>query len=117
MQTRWNDGQCRTSFEGTVWTSSPIVRRYLHRLVSGKPENDWPTYVEWRHLPSSAERALVLGCGAGWLERALVAHDRFRSIVACDFAHETVERAASTAAARKLSTIEYRVLDLEHDEL
>jgi SAM-dependent methyltransferase len=115
METRWNDGRFIARLESLVWMASPIVRRYLHILVSGQPECDWLTYARWRHLPPTADRALVLGCGSGWLERSLVGH--FRSVVACDFAPDTVEQARCAAKEKGLDSIEYRVLDLEHGEL
>src|SRR5712692_1576084 len=117
MQTRWNDAQFKTMLESMVWTSSPVVRRYLHERVSGSPDCDWVTYVEWRHLAPSLDCALVLGCGSGWFERALAQRGRFRSIVACDFAEETVENARRAAAEQGLETITYRVLDFEKDAL
>jgi SAM-dependent methyltransferase len=117
MQTRWNDARFKVRLESLVWTSSPIVRRYLHTLVSGRPDCDWVTYVTWRHLSSAADRALVLGCGSGWLERGLAQRNRFRSIVACDFAQQTVEKARAAAAEANFPGIEYRVLDLEHEDL
>jgi len=64
------------------------------------------------------DRALVLGCGSGWLERALAQRGRFRSIVACDFAAETVSRAREAAEEEGFSSsIDYRVVDLENEEL
>jgi SAM-dependent methyltransferase len=103
--------------ESLVWTASPTVRRYLHRLVSGRPDCDWLTWVEWKHLPHTVDRALVLGCGSGWLERVLVERGRFRSITACDFAPETVDRARRLAAEKGIESIDYRVLDLEREAL
>lgn len=103
--------------ERLVWTASPVVRRYLHRLVSGNPHCDWLTFVESQHLPDRVERALVLGCGSGWLERALSQRGRFGQILACDVAPTTVERARREAEAAGISNIEYRVLDLEHAAL
>ena len=91
--TRWDDGQFTAHLELLVWTASPVVKRYLHALVSGDPNCDWLTWVEAAHLRPGLDRALVLGCGSGWLERALAQRGRFRSIVACDFAPETVNRA------------------------
>ncbi len=103
--------------ENLVWTASPTIRRYLHRLVSGQSDCDWLTWVEWKHLPPSVDRGLVLGCGSGWLERALVARGRFRSITACDFAPGTVDRARRLASENGIESIDYRVLDLEHETL
>jgi SAM-dependent methyltransferase len=117
IQTRWDDGQSTAHLELLVWTASPIVKRYLHALVSGNPDCDWLTWVEAVHLPERADRALVLGCGAGWLERALAGRGRFRSIVACDFAAESVARARAAAKAQGLSSIDYVVLDLENESL
>jgi SAM-dependent methyltransferase len=116
-QTRWGDDEFVGGLENIVWTSSSIVRRYLHRLVSGQPECDWVTWVEWKHLPPVSDRALVLGCGSGWLERGIAARSRFRSIVACDVAPEAVDRARAEAARIGLDQIEYRCVDLEHAEL
>lgn len=117
MQTRWDDGQFTAHLELLVWTASPVVRRYLHALVSGDPNCDWLTWVEAAHLPAEGGRALVLGCGSGWLERALAGRGRYRSIVACDFAAETVSRARNAAVAVGITSIDYMVLDLENEEL
>jgi SAM-dependent methyltransferase len=117
LQTRWNDGHFTTSLEDMVWMASPVVRRYLHVLVSGDPACDWLTYLEWRHLPHGLNRALVLGCGSGWLERALAGRGRFQSIVACDFASEAVAKARRSAGEANLRGIEYKVLDLEREDL
>ena len=59
----------------------------------------------------------MLGCGSGWLERALAERGRFRTIVACDFASETVARARKTAEEAGIRTIDYGVLDLENEKL
>ncbi len=116
-QTRWDDGRFTSHLESLVWTASPVVRRYLHTLVSGNPNCDWLTYVEHEHLPPQMDRALVLGCGSGWLERALASRGRFRSIVACDFASETVARARRAAEEEGFRQIDYMVVDLEHEKL
>lgn len=117
VQTRWDDGTFTAQLESLVWTASPIVRRYLHVLVSGDPACDWLTWVRHAHLEPNLDRALVLGCGSGWLERALAGANRFRSIIACDFASETVSRARATAEKEGVTTVDYRVLDLEREEL
>jgi len=116
-QTRWDDGQFTAHLELLVWTSSPVVRKYLHRLVTRDPACDWLTWVEAAHFAPKLDRALVLGCGSGWLERAIAKRGRFRSIVACDFAAETVSRAKRAAEEEGLPSIDYMVLDLENEEL
>ena len=116
MQTRWNDGQFTGNLNGMVWTASATVRRYLHTLVSGSPECDWPTWVRANHLPPRVDRLLVLGAGSGWLERALAIKDGIGSITACDFAPETVAAAEKTARQEGLD-IRYFVRNLEAEPL
>jgi SAM-dependent methyltransferase len=117
-ETRWNDGAFTTQLQSLVWTASPLIRRYLHRVATGNPACDWLTGVRFRYLPSVVRRALVLGCGSGWLERALATPGGgIGDIIACDFAKETVERAREEAEREGKGAIDYRVVDLEHDSL
>ena len=117
MQTRWNDGHFTQNLGAMVWTASPVVRRYLHRLVSGSPECDWPTWVRAKHLPLGVNRLLVLGCGSGWLERALAQKKGIGTITACDFARDRVLAAQRTAREEGLDRIRYRVCNLEVEPL
>lgn len=117
MQTRWNDGRFTQNLDAMVWTASPIVRRYLHRLVSGSPECDWPTWVRAKHLPQRVEHLLVLGCGSGWLERALAQKTGIGEITACDFARDRVLAAEQTARQEGLEQIRYQVCNLEAEAL
>ena len=117
-ETRWNDGAFTTQLESLVWTASPVIRRYLHRVATGDPAVDWLSGVRFRYLPAVVRRALVLGCGSGWLERALATPGGgIRDIIACDFAKETVERARENAEREGKGAIDYRVVDLEHEPL
>lgn len=117
MQTRWNDGRFTKNLDAMVWTASPIVRRYLHRLVSGSPDCDWPTWVRAKHLPPSVDRLLVIGCGSGWLERALARKEGIGAITACDFARDRVQAAEETARQEGLGRIRYLVCNLEAEPL
>ena len=117
MQTRWNDGRFTQNLDAMVWTASPVVRRYLHRLVSGSPECDWPTWVRAKHLPDRVDRLLVLGCGSGWLERALAQKYGIGEITACDFARDRVLAAEETAKKEGLERIRYQVCNLEAEAL
>jgi SAM-dependent methyltransferase len=118
LQTRWNDSSFTTQLESLVWTASPIVRRYLHWLATGNPDCDWLTDIRYRYLPGVVRRALVLGCGSGWLERALATPGgEIRSIIACDVAKESVERARAQAESEGKGWIDYRVVNLEHEAL
>jgi SAM-dependent methyltransferase len=117
VQSRWNDGHFTGNLNGMVWTASETVRRYLHFLVSGSAECDWPTWVRAHHLPPRVDRLLVLGAGSGWLERALATKKGIGSIIACDFARETVTAAEKTAREEGLDQIQYLVCNLEAEAL
>jgi SAM-dependent methyltransferase len=114
---RWNSPRFTTHLETLVWMASPVVRRYLHRISTGNPDCDWLTYVRAHHLPPVVPRTLVVGCGSGWLERALAKKEGFAEIVACDVAADTVDRARRQAEAAGLSALQYRIVDLERDPL
>src|SRR5258708_6073346 len=83
----------------------------LNERSTGDPARDWPTAWATRFMPGHGLRVLVLGCGEGWLERALLRHDWIAHIDACDFAAEAVERARTLAPPK----IDYRVVDLNRD--
>ena len=111
---RWDDAPLRGQIESKVWTASATVRRYLHGFASGHPDCDWPTWVRAKHLPSSIDKLLVLGCGSGWLERALIQKGGIRNVAAWDVAPAAVQEAKDQARDQNLS-IDYDVVDLERD--
>jgi SAM-dependent methyltransferase len=114
---RWNSPRFTTHLETLVWMASPVIRRYLHRISTGDPNCDWLTYVRAHHLPPVVRRTLVVGCGSGWLERALAKKEGFPEIVACDIAPDVVDRARRQAEAAGLSALRYETVDLEEDPL
>lgn len=116
-KTHWDNLEFTHRLETEVWMASPVVRRYLHSLSTGDPNCDWLTFIRHHHFSGPVGRCLVLGCGTGWLERALAASGQFRSIIACDFAADSVDEARRQAEREAMSLIEYRVLNLEKEEL
>jgi SAM-dependent methyltransferase len=101
-----------------VWTSSRIVREYLHERVSGNPACDWVAWMVHRHSSGDHLRVLVLGCGEGWIERALASNPRVASIAGVDISAAAIARGAEIAAAEGLSDrIRHAVVDLERDPL
>jgi SAM-dependent methyltransferase len=117
VQTRWSDSQFTGSLDDKVWTASPVVRRYLHTLASGSPDCDWLTWVRANHLPERVERVLVIGCGSGWLERALARKQGIGSITACDVANDRVLAAEKIARQQALEQIRYLTVNLETEPL
>jgi SAM-dependent methyltransferase len=99
------------------WNAIPEVRAYQDRLALG----DAAPLGIWRHAAehygvSRFERALVLNCGNGWVERALVAGGVLRSAVGVDIAEDLLAGAAAAATTDRLP-ITYVRLDINEDEL
>ena len=99
------------------WVPSAVLQAHLNRTATGRPDYDWLTFVRAEHLPARVPRTLVLGCGNGFLERALARHSGIEEILATDRDAASVEAAASAARREGRSTIAYRRLDVERDDL
>jgi SAM-dependent methyltransferase len=101
-----------------VWTNARIVREYLHERVSGDPACDWVTWMLHRHVSGKRISALVLGCGEGWLERALASHPRIHAVTGVDLSEQAVAKAAERAARDGLGDrVRHAVVDLERDPI
>jgi len=87
-------------------------------MVSGDPRCDWVTWMLHRYAVGMGLKALVLGCGEGWLERALARDARIPEIVAVDFSKEMLARAARQAEREGLDgKIRYAAVDLDREIL
>jgi SAM-dependent methyltransferase len=53
------------------WNALWPVVDYLQRRSTGDPKLWWMDYLRDRYNPAGFERALVIGCGNGWVERDL----------------------------------------------
>lgn len=114
----WGDRAATERLAEIHWMASPVVRAHLNRLASGDPAVDWLTWSWDRHVRGRKLRVLVLGCGEGWLERALAARSEIASIDACDVAADAVAAAEKAARAAGLGDrIRYHVVDLDDDPL
>jgi len=91
------------------------VLMYLNERATGDPARDWLSSWAHRWFVGDGLRVLVLGCGEGWLERAVAAWPFVAGIDAVDFAGEAVARARESA--RGLGKITYGVVDLNRDTL
>jgi SAM-dependent methyltransferase len=99
------------------WVPSPALQAHLNRTATGNPRYDWLSFVRAEHLPPRVPRTLVLGCGNGFLERALSRHSGIEEILATDPDSVAVESAANAARREGRSTIAYRRLDVETESL
>ncbi|MBI3514254.1 MAG: class I SAM-dependent methyltransferase [Proteobacteria bacterium] len=106
--------------DGLHWQALPAIRHAINRRVTGSATL---TPLAWffdrlraeRELP--IERALVLACWDGKLERRLVLSGWVREIVAIDLSPRVLEHAAAAARAAGLSNIRYVRADMNRLEL
>ncbi len=109
----WGDAMFTHRLGELTWMTALPVLLYLNERATGHPARDWLTAWAPRYMPGERVDALVLGCGEGWLERALAQHAWIGHIDACDFAADAVARARALAPAK----VSYRVLDLNRDPI
>ena len=110
----WGSSTFTEQLARVQWMASPIVQLHLNALATGSPARDWLTAWAPRFFPDGPLRVLVLGCGEGWLERALIRNPAVAQIEAVDLAADAVARARELA---QNDNIRYRVADLNTEVL
>ena len=113
--TVWDDEKRSAQLAHTTWMANTAVLMHLNERATGDPARDWLSSWAHRWFVGNDLRVLVLGCGEGWLERAVARWPFVAHIDAVDFAEHAVARARE--AARDLPKIRYAVVDLNRDEL
>lgn len=113
--TVWNDQRYTQHLAHANWMANTAVLMHLNERATGDPARDWLSSWAHRYFVGDALRVLVLGCGEGWLERAVVKWPFVSHIDAVDFAADAVARARESAQG--IEKIEYGVVDLNRDQL
>jgi SAM-dependent methyltransferase len=113
--TVWNDASYSARLAHANWMANTAVLMHLNERATGDPARDWLSSWAHRWFVGDGLRVLVLGCGEGWLERAVAGWPFVARIDAVDFAEHAVARARE--AARGIARIEYGVVDLNRDVL
>ena len=113
--TVWNDAGYTERLAHANWMANTAVLMHLNERATGDPARDWLSSWAHRWFVGNDLRVLVLGCGEGWLERAVAQWPFVARIDAVDFAEEAVARARELG--RDITKIHYGVVDLNRDEL
>jgi len=90
------------------WMASTAVLMHLNERSTGDPAREWLSSWAHRFFAGDDLRVLVLGCGEGWLERAVAEWPFVARIDAMDVAEEAVARAREGAGPK----LHYSVADL-----
>jgi SAM-dependent methyltransferase len=113
----WGNAEFTHQLAQLQWMASPVVQLHLNERSTGSAARDWLTAWAPRFFPGGPLRVLVLGCGEGWLERALSQRRFIEHIEAVDLAADAVARARDQAAREGIGNIDYQALDLNIDTL
>jgi SAM-dependent methyltransferase len=100
-------------YQGKYWNDLPQTVRELNRRATGDPESDWMLHLLERW--GKFDRALVLACGNGWVERELLRLGVIETAIGVDVSEELLSSARE--AARSLNgALTYHAVDLNVDE-
>jgi SAM-dependent methyltransferase len=95
-------------YHSGYWNDLQLVQAYQNRRASGDPDVSWS-----QHLATSTGRtfakALVLNCGNGWVERALVTAGLVKEAVGVDYAEDLLRAARAEADVAGLSLRYYQL--------
>src|SRR6266852_902673 len=110
---RWGSAEYTHTLGEVSWMASTAVLMHLNERATGDPARDWLSSWAHRCFVGDHLRVLVLGCGEGWLERAIAAWPFVEHIDAVDVSDEAIARARAEGGPK----IEYGVVDLNVDSL
>lgn len=96
-------------YHSNYWNDLQLVQRYLNERSSGDPDVTWSEHLA-AHTGRTFAKALVLNCGNGWVERALVTAGLVKEAVGVDYAEDLLVAARTEADAAGLP-LRYHQLD------
>ncbi len=83
-------------YDGSYWNDLEAVRQQINRCISGDGSLKW-----YEHFAKKTnrvfERALILNCGNGWVERELLEHGLVREAVGIDYSENLLDEARAAA--------------------
>jgi SAM-dependent methyltransferase len=95
-------------YAGQYWNSLDCTNRMINRRISGDVSVNW-----WKHFADRTgrtfERALVLNCGNGWVEREMFDGGLFKAGVGLDYSEELLNEAEAAAEGRPLEYVRMNV--------
>jgi len=84
-------------YQGTYWNDFAVVSRRINERISGDPTRPW--YEHFAKVSERTfERALILNCGNGWVERELLSSGLILEAVGIDYSDDLLAQARRAAA-------------------
>ena len=97
------------------WAESETVKLYINKRISGNEHKNSYRMVIDEY--GQFDRALIVGCGSGALERDLFRLGFFNEAVGVDIAEESLKLARKKSKEDGIDKIKYINLDLESKDL
>lgn len=95
-------------YKGHYWNDLDCTNRMINGRISGAETINW-----WRHFADRSggvfERALILNCGNGWVERELLDGGLIKEAVGIDYSEKLLDEARSSAGDRPLRYVRMNV--------
>lgn len=89
-------------YQDRYWNDLSEVLAYLCRRATGNPDVWWMDYIKQHYAQVPRKRALVIGCGNGWVERDLYDRGIAEHFDAFDIAEHYLETAKSLRGERSI---------------
>ena len=95
-------------YAGQYWNSLDCTNQMINRRISGDVSVNW-----WKHFGNRTgktfERALVLNCGNGWVEREMFDGGLFKAAVGLDYSEDLLNEAEAAVEGRPLEYVRMNV--------
>jgi SAM-dependent methyltransferase len=95
-------------YVGRYWNDLDCTNRMINRRISGDEAVNW-----WRHFATRTgrvfERALILNCGNGWVEREMYDGGLFKEAVGIDYSEPLLDEATAASEGRPLRYVRMNV--------
>jgi SAM-dependent methyltransferase len=85
------------------WNDLPMVLAHLCKRSTGVPTVWWMDYFKQKYATPSRKRALIFGCGTGWVERDLYDRNVAQSFAAFDASRDYLAIAERERGTRPIS--------------
>ena len=102
-------------YQGRYWNDFDVVVRRINERISGDPTRSWSDHFA-ATSGRTFDRALILNCGNGWVERDLLSSGLMREAVGIDYSEDLLREARGAARGGGLP-LQYHRTNINSGEL
>jgi 2-polyprenyl-3-methyl-5-hydroxy-6-metoxy-1,4-benzoquinol methylase len=113
----WGEFHNKESRPKLSWLESDVIARNVNKRVSGDSGKSFYDGLSGYSQTGSFRRALIVGCGAGQLERDLIRAKIIDQAVGIDISTKSIEKAQESAGIDSMGEkLNYKIFNLEGDD-